>query len=104
MFCVQVEGRLRLASLEGGSADHSFFHAYYDVWRSSGGGMCPSMFPFEFVLSDMFTDNGRLRPLPPTYDIVYTDAMDIRVQCSYLIKVIVERRGSKLALWKFPKK
>ncbi|KAI0248603.1 hypothetical protein BJV78DRAFT_1131125 [Lactifluus subvellereus] len=102
---IRVEGRLRLASLEGGSADYSFFHVSHDVWKSNGGGgTCPSMFPFEFVLPDVFMDNGHLRPLPPTYDIAHTDSTDIRAQCSYLIKVIVQRKGSKLALWKPPKK
>jgi hypothetical protein len=98
-----VEGRLHLASPESGSTRGQFFHVAYSVWKSDGSETCPSMFPFEFVLPEVFTDNGHTRPLPPTYDIPHSEDADIRAQCGYLIRVIVERRASKLALWKPPK-
>jgi hypothetical protein len=63
------------------------------------------MFPFKTVLPEGFTDNGQTRALPPTYDNPLSGATtDIRAKCQYLLSVVVERRGSKFALWKLPKK
>jgi hypothetical protein len=95
---------LFLATPEDASAGTPFFHVSYDVWKSDGSGICPSMFPFELVLPEVFLDDGHIRPLPPTYDMTHSDAMDIGAQCSYLIRVIVQRKACKLALWKPPKK
>jgi hypothetical protein len=96
-----------LATPEGAVADPTFFTMTHDVWRRTdedGSGPCPSMFPFETVLPDVFSDNGHRRPLPPTYDNPTSAATDIGAQCRYLLRVIVERKGSKLAIWKLPKK
>jgi hypothetical protein len=62
------------------------------------------MFPFEAVLPEGFWDNGQRRALPPTYDNPCSEARDIQAQFNYLLWVVVERKGSKLALWKLPKK
>ena len=62
------------------------------------------MLPFEIVLPEVFMDKGQRRMLPPTFDIPYSDVVDIRTQCKYLLQVVVERKASKLALWKFPKR
>jgi hypothetical protein len=62
------------------------------------------MFPFETVLPEVFSDNGQRRALPPTYDNPSSEARDMRAQCNYFLWVVVERKGSKLALWKLPKK
>jgi len=106
---VKLEGRLHLASPECASTDGTFFSVSYDIWRRSdddadGRGPCPSMFPFEIVLPEVFTDRGVRRALPPTYEIEYPYAADIRANCSYLLRVVLQRRGSKLAIWKHPKK
>jgi hypothetical protein len=60
------------------------------------------MSPFEFVLPEVFTDNGQRRILPPTYNL-RSELSGLRAQCNYVIKVIVSRKGCKLGLWK-PKK
>ena len=60
------------------------------------------MFPFEFVLPEVFNDDGTRRALPPTYNL-RSDLSGIRVQCNYVMKVIVKRKSCKLGLWK-PKK
>jgi hypothetical protein len=108
---IKLEGRLHLANPDGQTADPTFFSVSYDVWSKSGEeeeygcSLCPSMFPFKAVLPEGFTDNGRARALPPTYDNPLSGATtDIRAQCQYFLSVVVERRGSKLALWKLPKK
>jgi hypothetical protein len=63
------------------------------------------MFPFRVELPEGFADNGTIRALPPTYDNPLSGATtDIRAQCHYSLSVVVERKGSKLALWKLPKK
>ena len=62
------------------------------------------MFPFEIVLPETFTEREQSRALPPSYEIGYPYAPDIRAKCSYLLRVVVQRRGSKLAVWKHPKK
>jgi hypothetical protein len=97
-----------LASPEGQSADPTFFSVSYDVWRRSdedGCSLCPSMLPFKTVLPEGFTDNGQTRALPPTYNNPFSGATkDIRAQCHYFLSVVVERRGTKLALWKPPKR
>lgn len=101
---------MHLASPETGSADWTFFSVSYVVWRKTtddddgGGGTCPGMLPFEIVLPEVFMDKGQRRMLPPTFDIPYSDVVDIRTQCKYLLQVVVERKASKLALWKFPKR
>lgn len=98
-----------MATRDGASAQPTFFCASYDVWRrpvvgAESCGPCPSMFPFELVLRDLFVDNGERRALPPSYDVPYSDDADIRAQCTYLLRIVVERKGSKLGLWKLPKK
>lgn len=96
-----------MASPEGAGANPTFFCVSYDVWRRSeedGSAPCPSMFPFETVLPEVFSDNGQRRALPPTYDNPSSEARDMRAQCNYFLWVVVERKGSKLALWKLPKK
>jgi hypothetical protein len=62
------------------------------------------MFQFETVLPEVFTENGQRRALPPTYDNPPSDATDIRAQCSYLPRVIIERKGKKLHFENSPKK
>lgn len=63
------------------------------------------MFPFKIVMPEGFTDNGQPRALPPTYDNPLSGATtDIRAHCQYFLSVVVERKGSKFALWKLPKK
>jgi len=74
----------------------------YPVGRIDGG-VCPSIFPFEFVLPEAFIENGQRRALPPTYDL-RSDLSSIRAQCNYNMKVIVKRKGGKLGLWKPQKK
>ncbi|KAI9508746.1 hypothetical protein F5148DRAFT_842205 [Russula earlei] len=115
---IKVEGQLHLASPEGSSADSMFFGVGHDLWSTrrsrrsadddaddSSAESCPSMFPFEIVLPDTFTDNGGRRSyLPPSFDVPYSDAADIRAQCNYLLRVVVERKGHKLSLWKLHKK
>ncbi len=75
----------------------------YPIGRIDGSGVCPSIFPFEFVLPEVFTDNGQRRALPPTYNL-HSDLSGVRAQCDYVMKVIVKRKGGKLALWKPQKK
>lgn len=63
------------------------------------------MFPFDAVMPEGFMDNGQRRALPPTYDNPLSGATtDIRAQCQYVLSIVVERKGSKLTLWKPPKK
>ena len=98
-----------MASPEGASSETQFFSDSYDLWKPSeddadGRGPCPSMFPFEIVLPEMFTDRGGTRPLPPTHDIVYPNASDIRAKCYYLLRVVVRRKGTKVPIWKLSKK
>jgi hypothetical protein len=86
-----------------------FFSASYDLWKRSeddpgGRGPCPSMFPFDIVLPETFTDKVGTRALPPTHDVVYPHAADIRAKCCYLLRVVVRRKGTKLPIWKLPKK
>ena len=105
---LKLEGRFLLASPECASTDGTFFSAEYDIWKRSdedadGAGPCPSMLPFEVVLPETFTDRGVRRALPPSYEIDPYVA-DIRVKFSYSIRVVVQRKGSKLAIWKLPKK
>jgi hypothetical protein len=98
---------LHLGSPEGGVADLTFFSVSYDVWRRAeedGSAPSPSMFPFETVLPEVFADNGQRRAFPPSYDNPASEATDVRAQCGYFLSVVVERKGSKLALWKSPKK
>ncbi|KAI0304315.1 hypothetical protein B0F90DRAFT_1809172 [Multifurca ochricompacta] len=102
--CVNLEGRLHLADSEGARVMLTFLNISYDIWRNDGSGTCPTMFPFEFAMPEVFTDNGQRRPLPPTYSVPSSDASGIRAQCYYSLSVIVERRGSKLGLWKPHKK
>jgi hypothetical protein len=61
------------------------------------------MFPFEFVLPEVFVDNGQSRPLPPTCSL-RSDLPGICAQCNYIMTVIVKRKGGKLGLWKPQKK
>ena len=75
---------------------------FYPVGRIDGSGVCPTMFPFEFVLPEAFIDNGQRRTLPPTYNLS-SDLSGVRARCNYVMKVIVKRKGGKLGLWK-PKK
>lgn len=98
-----------MASPECARVNGPFFSVEYDIWRRSdddadGRGQCPSMFPFEIVLHEVFTDKGVRRTLPPSYEIEYPYTADIRASCSYLLRVVLQRRGSKLAIWKLPKK
>jgi hypothetical protein len=98
-----------LANPECGSVDGPFFNVSYDIWGKSdddadGRGSCPSIFPFEVVLPETFKERGVRRALPPSYEIEYPFATDIRAKCSYLLRVVVQRKGSKLAIWKLPKK
>ena len=98
---------MNLSSPEGGAANSTFFSVSYDVWRRTaedGSGPSPSMFPFEAVLPEAFADNGQRRALPPSYDNPASEATDIRAQCRYFLWIVVERKGSKLGLWKQPKK
>ena len=109
MLQSQLEGKLHLASPGGQAADPTFFSVSYDVWERSdeddGCSLCPSMFAFKVVLPEVFTDNGQPRALPPTYNNPLSGATtDVRAQCQYSLSVHVDRRGSKLALWKHPKK
>lgn len=100
---IKVEGRLHLADPHGASVDSSFVSMFYPVGRIDGNGVCPSMFPFEFVLPEVFIDNVQRRALPPTYNL-HSDFSGTSAQCNYLLRVIVKRKGGKLALWKPPKK
>jgi hypothetical protein len=98
-----------LATPEGARIDGSFFSASYDIWTRSeddvdGRGQCPGLFPLDVVLPETFKDKGASRPLPPSHDILYSNAADICAKCSYVLRVVVERRGSKLGIWKLPKK
>jgi hypothetical protein len=99
---------LKLASPECPSVDWTFINVSYDIWRRSddaeGPGPCPSTFPFEIALPETFTELGLSRALPPSYEIEYPQAVDIRAKCSYILRVVVQRRGSKLAIWKTLKK
>jgi hypothetical protein len=91
---------LHLSSPKGAVAEPTFFSVSYDVWRRTeegGSGPLPSMFPFETVLPEVFADNRQRCALPPTYNIPASDATDIRAH--YLLWVVVEHKGSKLALW-----
>lgn len=99
---IKVEGRLQLADPHGASVNTSFVNMLYPVWRADSSGACPTMFPFEFVLPELITDNGQRRALPPTYNL-RSELSGLRAQCNYVIKVIVTRKGCKLGLWK-PKK
>ncbi|KAH9969730.1 hypothetical protein BC827DRAFT_1257562 [Russula dissimulans] len=106
---VKVEGRLHLASPEGASTDVTFFGISDELWTRPPDDVdsdtCPSMFGFEIVLPEMFTDERQRRSfLPPSFDVPYSDAADIRAQCSYQLRVVVERKGSRLSLWKLSKK
>ncbi|KAF8500873.1 hypothetical protein F5888DRAFT_1677101 [Russula emetica] len=105
---IKLEGRLHLGSPEGQAANPTFFSVSYDVWRRSdkdGRSLCPSMFPFKTVMPEGFTDNGTTRALPPTYNNPLSGVTtDIRAKCQYHLSVVVERRGSKLAIWKLPKR
>ncbi|KAI9465384.1 hypothetical protein BJY52DRAFT_1243651 [Lactarius psammicola] len=100
---IKVEGRLHLADPHGSSVDTTFVNMFYPVGGIDGSGVCPSIFPFEFVLPEAFTDNGQRRALPPTYNL-RSDLSGVRAQCNYVMKVIVKRKGGKLALWKPQKK
>ncbi|KAH9065307.1 hypothetical protein EDB87DRAFT_1672662 [Lactarius vividus] len=91
---IKVEGRLHLADPHGASVDTPFVNMLYPVWGIDGSGVCPSIFPFEFVLPEVFADNGVRRALPPTYNL-RSDLSGIRVQCNYVMKVIVKRKGGK---------
>jgi hypothetical protein len=98
---------LHLGSPEGAVADPTFFSVSYDVWRRTaedGSKPSPSMFPFEAVLPEAFADNGQRRALPPSYDNPTAETTDLRAQCRYTLWIYVERKGSKLALWKAPKR
>lgn len=105
---IKLEGRLHLATPGGQAADPTIFSVSFDVWRRSdedGYPLCPSMFPFKTVMPECFADNGNTRALPPTYNNPLSGATtDIQAQCQYSLSVVVERRGSKLGLWKRPKK
>ncbi|KAF8271979.1 hypothetical protein EI94DRAFT_1770120 [Lactarius quietus] len=100
---IKVEGRLRLADPHGASVNTSFVNMLYPVGRVDPNGVCPSMFPFEFVLPEVFTDNGQRRALPPTYNL-RSELSGIHAQCNYVLKVIVKRKARKLGLWKLNKK
>jgi hypothetical protein len=98
-----------LASPEGASSETPFFSASYDLWKWSkddadGYGQCPSIVPFEIVLPETFMDKVGRRALPPTHDIVYPNASDIRAKCYYLLRFVVRRKGTKLPIWKLAKK
>jgi len=107
---VNVEGRLHLASPEGASVDVTFFVISDELWRRPPGDVvdsdgCPCMFGFEIVLPEMFTDERQRRSfLPPSFDVPYSDTADIRARCSYQLRVVAERKGSRLSLWKLSKK
>jgi len=58
------------------------------LWDASrDGGACPSVLPFCFIFPETYRDrdDGRVRPLPPTYDPRNDSAIlgDLDVQCSY---------------------
>ena len=96
-----------MAKSDGAVADLTFFSMLQDVWRrtdAGGRGTCPSTLPFETMLPNVFVDNGERRALPPTYNHPLSEADDVRAQCRYFLWVVVERKGSKFALWKHPKK
>ncbi|KAH9042012.1 hypothetical protein EDB85DRAFT_1857378 [Lactarius pseudohatsudake] len=100
---IKVEGRLHLADPHGASTDTPFVNMLYPVVGIDGSRVCPSIFPFEFVLPEVFVDNGITRALPPTYNL-RSDLSGIRAQCDYVMKVVVKRKGGKLALWTPQKK
>jgi hypothetical protein len=100
---IKVEGRLQLADPYGARVDTSFVNMFHPVGRIDCSGVCPSMFPFEFVLPEAFVDNGQRRALPPTYNH-RSDSTGIRAHCNYIMTVIVKRKGGKLGLWKPQKK
>jgi len=100
---IKVEGRLRLADSHGAGVDTSFVNMLYPIWKPDRSSVCPSMFPFEFVLPEVFNDDRQRRALPPTYNL-RSDWSGIRAQCNYVMKVIVKRKSCKLGLWKPTKK
>ena len=93
---------MQLADPHGASVNTSFVNMLYPVGRVDSSGVCPTMFPFEFVLPEVIIDNGQRRALPPTYNL-RSEISSLRAQCNYVMKVIVTRKGGKLSLWK-PKK
>ena len=93
---------MHLVDPHGASANTSLINMIYPVGRVDSSGVCPTMFPFEFVLPELIHDNGQTRALPPTYNL-RSDLSGLRAQCNYVMKVIVTRKGCKLGLWK-PKK
>lgn len=94
---------MHLADPHGARVDTSFVNMLHPIWRKNHSGVCPSMFPFEFVLPEVFIDNELRRALPPTYNL-RSELSGISVRCNYVMKVVVKRKGCKLGLWKPTKK
>ncbi|KLO05631.1 hypothetical protein SCHPADRAFT_1002801 [Schizopora paradoxa] len=89
---VLLEGHLKLTIAEGGKKTKSLFSSSHTVWsRSPHNPPCPESLPFVIAMPYTYTDNDRVRPLPPSYQVIFPGVPGLFAHSIYNITVRVTR-------------
>lgn len=89
---VQLDGHLKLTIAEGGKKTKSLFSSTHIIWsRSPHTPPCPESLPFVIAMPYTYTDNDRVRPLPPSYQVIFPGVPGLFAHSVYNVTVRVTR-------------